>query len=230
MILAVFDLDGTLYTGHITYGIMQHHRLHRVKLPELYSYLAIHMPLWYLHRAHVLPEEAVRSLWTRNLGWVVRGWTADEAASTFKWIAEEYVRPKLCPEVMARLRDHQDRGHRVVIVSGTFSPLLERIGHQLGVDETVGTPLVTKNGRYTGACEAPACQGTGKVSRLEAYLGDGDDVTWAQSYAYADSHTDVPLLERVGHPVAVNPDPRLADLAHARGWEILRVEEAASAG
>jgi HAD superfamily hydrolase (TIGR01490 family) len=229
MILALFDLDGTLYTGHITRGVMRHHQLHRVKLPQLYSYLAIHMPLWYLHRAHLLPEEPVRTLWIRNLGWVVRGWTPAEAASTFEWMADEYVRPRLCPEVMARLRDHQSRGHRVIIVSGTFSPMLEEIGRRLGAEETVGTPLVMKNGRYTGACETPACQGPGKVSRLEAYLGDGEDVTWSQSYAYADSHTDIPLLQRVGHPVAVNPDPRLEDLARSRGWEILRVEQAGSA-
>jgi len=222
MVLAVFDLDGTLYTGHITKGIAQHHRLHHVKLPELYSYLVVHMPLWYLSRAGLFPKESVRSRWIRNLGWTVRGWTPEEAADTFIWLAEEYVSPLVCPEVMTRLRDHQSRGHRVVIVSGTFSPLLAEIGRRLGVEETVGTPLITKNGRYTGACETPTCQGPGKVSRLEAYLGDGDEVTWSQSYAYADSYTDIPLLRRVGHPVAVNPDAQLEAHARAQAWEIVR--------
>ena len=64
-------------------------------------------------------------------------------------------------------------------------------------------------------------QGANKTLRLEAYLRDHDqgrdDILWPQSYAYADSYTDVPLLERVGHPVAVYPDPQLA--AHAQIWD-----------
>jgi len=102
-----------------------------------------------------------------------------------------------------------------------MAPLLEQIGRQLGVSETVGTPLVVRNGRYNGASQPPVCQGRHKVTRLEAHLGGGEQGFWSQSYAYADSYTDLPLLERVGHPVAVYPDDKLAAHARIYGWEVI---------
>lgn len=79
MIAAIFDLDGTLYTGHITAGIARHHRLHQVNRLLLYMFMATHMPLWLLQRAGLVAEAVVRDLWVRNLGWTVRGWTPQEA-------------------------------------------------------------------------------------------------------------------------------------------------------
>lgn len=224
MIAAIFDLDGTLYTGHIVQGIVRHHRTHRVKRLPLYVFMTTHMALWPLWRLGLLSEAIMRELWTRHVGWTVRGWTPQEAAVAFAWIAEQYVQPLVRPDVMARLRDHQAAGHRVIMVSGTIAPLLAEIGRQLEVEETVGTPLVLRAGRYTGGCELPVCQGPNKVSRLEAYLHGSDDVLWPQSYAYADSYTDLPLLELVGHPVAVCPDPQLAAHAQSQGWEIIESE------
>jgi HAD superfamily hydrolase (TIGR01490 family) len=221
MILAIFDLDGTLYTGHIVRGVARHHRVHRVKRLPLYVFMASHMALWPLWSLGVVSEATMRELWTRDLSWTVRGWTPEQAATAFVWIATYYVRPLLRPDVMARLRDHQAAGQRVIVVSGTPAPLLAAVGRQLGVEETVGTPLLLRGGRYSGACELPVCQGPGKVSRLEAYLSGSDGILWAQSYAYADSFTDLPVLERAGHPVAVYPDSQLAAHARAKGWEIL---------
>jgi HAD superfamily hydrolase (TIGR01490 family) len=221
MTVAIFDLDGTLYTGHIGTGIARHHRMHMVKRLPLAIYMAVHMPLWFLQRAGLVSDRVTRELFTRHMGWTVRGWTPHEAMAAFTWIAEQYVQPLVRPDVMTRLRDHQAADHRVIIVSGTPAPLLAEIGRQFGVGETVGTPLVLKAGRYTGACELPVCQGTNKARRLEAYLRGSGRVSWSQSYAYADSYTDVPLLERVGHPVAVYPDAPLTAHAQSRGWEII---------
>jgi HAD superfamily hydrolase (TIGR01490 family) len=145
----------------------------------------------------------------------------EEAAAAFVWITERYVQPLVRPDVKARLREHQSAGHRVILVSGTLAPLLAEIGHQLGVEETVGTPLVLRSARYSGRCELPICQGTGKVLRLEAHLHGRGQFSWSESYAYADSYTDIPLLERVGHPVAVYPDEQLAAHAQGQGWQVM---------
>ena len=220
MIAAIFDLDGTLYTGHIVQGIARHHRVHRVKRLPLYVFMATHVPLWPLWRSGLLSEAMTRELWTRHLGWTVRGWTRQEAAAAFAWITEQYVQPLVRPDVMERVRNHQAASHRVILVSGTPAPLLAEIGRRLGIEETVGTTLVVRSGHYTGGCELPVCQGAGKVSQLEAHVGDGS-ITWSESYAYADSYTDLPLLERVGHPVAIYPDDRLAAFARSQGWEIM---------
>lgn len=221
MITAIFDLDGTLYTGHIWQGIALHHRQQQVNRLPLYLYAGAHIPMWPLCRLGLLSEATVRDLWTCHLGWTMRGLTTQEAAATFAWIAEHYVLPLVRPDVLARLRDHQKAGQRVILVSGTPVPLLAEIGRQLEVEETVGTPLVLRSGRYTGSSEPPACQGANKVVRLEAYLRGSDEVDWLRSYAYADSHTDLPLLERVGNPVAVYPDEQLAAHARNRGWETI---------
>ncbi len=221
MIAAIFDLDGTLYTGHIPKGIARHHHIHRVKRLPLTFYMAAHAPLWPLWRSGLISEMMMRELCARHLGWTVRGWTPQEAAAAFAWIAKQYVLPLVRHDVLARLRDHQAAGHRVIIVSGTLAPLLAEIGRRLGMEETVGTPLILRAGRYTGGCERPVCQGRGKVLRLEAYLRDGDRISWGQSYAYADSYTDLPLLQHVGNPVAVCPDEQLGAFARRWGWEII---------
>jgi phosphoserine phosphatase len=79
-----------------------------------------------------------------------------------------------------------------------------------------------KNGRYSGQSESPACQGKYKVTRLEEYLRGTADINWAESFAYADSQPDIPLLDAVGYPVAVAPDEFLESHARERGWEILQ--------
>jgi HAD superfamily hydrolase (TIGR01490 family) len=220
MINAIFDLDGTLYTGHVARGLTRHHRAHRINRLPLYAYFAAHMPLWWLYRARLMSKETMNLQWAKHMGWTVRGMTVERAARAFEWIAAEYAAPRVRPDVMARLREHQDAGHRVILVSGTFSPLLAIIGQQFGIEETVGTPLVTQNGRYTGASEQPVCQGIHKVTRLLAYLGEDPGAHWLDSYAYADSYTDIPLLEQFGHPVAVYPDADLKAHAQQKGWEI----------
>lgn len=222
MITAIFDLDGTLYTGHISKGIVQHHMIHRVKRLNVGFFFCTHMPIWWLRLAGLMSEATMRELWSRHMGWMVQGWTPRDAAKAFDWIAKQYAEPLMRPDVIAVLRDHQAAGHQVIIVSGTMTPLLEHIGRQLGVDDVVGTPLVLRNGRYSGASELPICQGLNKVTRLEAYLSGGDQVDWSQSYAYADSYTDLPLLEHVGHPVAVYPDDKLATHAREHGWEVIK--------
>jgi HAD superfamily hydrolase (TIGR01490 family) len=224
---AIFDLDGTLFTGHVVQGIARHHQVHRVKRLPLYVFLITHIALWPPGRLGLISEARVRELWTSHVGWTIRGWTPPEAARAFAWIAEQYMSPLVRPDVLARLRDHQEAGDRVVLVSGTPAPLLAEIGRQLAVSETVGTPLVLREGRYTGACELPVCQGVGKVSHLEAYLRGSEGDLWSHSYAYADSYTDLPLLQRVSHPVAVYPDPELAAHARSQGWEIMGQETAA---
>lgn len=168
-----------------------------------------------------MSEATARDLWANHLGWTMRSMTEKEAAAAFAWIAEQYVLPLVRPDVLARLQEHQTLGHRAILVSGTLSPLLTEIGRRLGVEETVGTPLVIPSGSYTGACEPPTCQGANKVTRLEEHLQDTAQVDWAHSWAYADSYTDLLLLERMGNPVAVYPDEGLAAYAQARGWEIL---------
>ncbi len=186
----------------------------------MFAYFTTHMALWPLVRAGLMSRATFHEVWARHMGWTMWRLTQERASAAFAWIAEVYVRPLVRADVLARVREHQALGHRVVLVSGTLAPLLAEIGQQVGIEETVGTKLAVRKGRYTGGTVPPVCQGIGKLQRLEAHLGD-DAVDWPASFAYADSHVDLPLLERVGHPVAVYPDQELAAHAWAQGWEVL---------
>lgn len=202
-------------------SLIRHHFLHRTKRLHAIRYLAVHLPIWFAYGLRLLRSSTAREIWTRNLGWTVQGWTPDEAMPSFNWIADEYVIKRQRPDVVERLRSHQASGHRVILLSGTPSPLLEVIGARFGIEETVGTPLVLRDGRYNGRSEPPACQGKNKVVRLEEHLGGIAAINWDSSWSYADSSTDIPILERVGNPVAVYPDDKLDAYAQSMGWEII---------
>jgi len=220
--LAVFDLDGTLYDGNIVAGFIAHHREEKVNRLRLYAYLATHslmVPLW---KIGLLPEESMRELWARDLPWAISGMSKEAGHSCFEWITEEYVLPLLRQDVYDIAMQHLRDGFRVILLSGTPSPLLENIALELGIQESVGTALKMTNGNYNGSIEKPVCQGKGKVTRLRSFLGEGvDGVDWKASFAYADSITDEPLLGMFGRPVAVYPDPELAAKAAQLNWTIL---------
>jgi HAD superfamily hydrolase (TIGR01490 family) len=221
MIAAIFDLDGTLYTGHLTFAISEHHRTHKMQRLPLYAFMAVHWPMWGLVKTGILSEAAGRAIWARNLSWTLWRMKTEAAEAAFHWMADQYVRPRLREDVIVRLQEHQTAGHRVILLSGTFIPLLAEIGKMWGVKDVIGTPLRVKDGRYTGGTERPACQGEHKVTWLKRYLSAIPEINLSESYAYADSITDQSVLESVGHPVAVHPDPLLANLAQERDWEII---------
>jgi HAD superfamily hydrolase (TIGR01490 family) len=219
---AIFDLDGTLFSGHVWLAVMRHHKSQRVNRRWLYAYLAVHMPLWYLGKLGLIDDERARYVWARNMAWTLRGLDRVQMATMFNWVADEYVEPLFRPNVVERLRYHQARGDLTVLLSGAFESLLAVIGRRLGVDAVLGTRLEQRNGRCTGRALFPICQGQGKAERLRGFLsGPGRGVDLVASYAYADSLTDRPVLEMVGHPIAVYPDEGLIDLADRRGWPVL---------
>ena len=219
---AIFDFDGTLFDGHVWEGIVRHHRTQRVNRRWLYVYLGVHLGLWGLYKLGLFDESRARRFWAQDMAWAIRGLSEEEAHRAFEWIVAEHVQPTWRPDVLERLRWHQEQGHRVMLLSGSFEPLLDLVARDLGVEVALGARLEMRNGRYTGRVIPPLPMGTGKVERLKLYLdSEGRDVDLKASFAYGDSYTDVPLLETVGHPVAVYPDPDLAAVACQRGWPIL---------
>jgi len=88
MTFVVFDLDGTLYTGHLAQGVARPHWEHRLKRLPLCFYVATHVALWPLWKLGLLSELTGRELWVRDVAWTIRGWTPDEAARAFAWIAQ----------------------------------------------------------------------------------------------------------------------------------------------
>lgn len=220
MIAAFFDVDGTLYTAHMWRGLLRYARMHHRGMNARLYYATL-MPLYLLRKLKLISEEQFRTPWVMRMGWLVRGWTAEQADAAFNWLAHEYIQPSARSDVIACLREHVAAGHAVILVSAMLAPVLAKLGKALGAAGTVGTQIELKDGRYTGRVIPPACMGTEKKLLTTQFLQtQGLGVDLAASYAYADSISDRALLEMVGHPVAVYPDQQLAALARDKGWRI----------
>jgi HAD superfamily hydrolase (TIGR01490 family) len=134
------------------------------------------------------------------------------------------VLPRVFPQMLDEVHAHQDAGRPTFIVSAAGNDIVESLAQVLGMEGGIGTRYeVDAEGNFTGRFEGPFVYGPGKVEALEAFA-EQHAIDLAQSYAYSDSLSDLPMLRAVGHPVAVNPDPPLAELAKLEGWQTLRFE------
>jgi HAD superfamily hydrolase (TIGR01490 family) len=136
----------------------------------------------------------------------------------------ETIVPKLLekvrPEAKKLLESHHRRGHGTYIVSASPVEIVEPLAQALGMTAGLGTRAVVEDGVYTGELVGPFCYGPGKVQAIaEVAHWEGFDLS--RCYAYSDSASDLPMLEAVGHPVAVNPDARLGAVAAERGWPVV---------
>jgi HAD superfamily hydrolase (TIGR01490 family) len=133
------------------------------------------------------------------------------------------VLPRVYPEVLREAYEHQDAGRRVFIVTAASHEMAELMAHVLVFDGGIGTRSEVRDGVYTGEPDGPFTYREGKAEAMrERAAAEGIDL--AQSYAYSDSESDLPMLRVVGHPVAVNPDPELERIARAEGWRIMRFD------
>lgn len=146
-------------------------------------------------------------------------------------LARETIQEALAavpPRAKECLEGHRSAGRLVVIITGTLDLLAEPLGRSLGAEVIFATRLASRNGCLTGQVLEPYPRGENKrvlVRRLAAERG----IDLAASYAYGDEVSDVPMLEEVGHPVAVNPSARMRQVALARGWRIDMFHEPAPA-
>jgi len=148
---------------------------------------------------------------------------AEESAAAHERFMREVIQPAIRKEALDLLRTHRDAGDEVVIITATNEFVTRPIAQALGVSELLAVELERDaHGWITGAIRGVPSMREGKVLRMEQWLAERQR-TWGdvESTFYSDSMNDVPLLEKVDHPVATNPDPRLRALAQQRGWRIL---------
>ena len=147
------------------------------------------------------------------------GWDVDQVRTIVAETLHDIVDPLVYAEAAELIAGHRARGHDVVIVSASGSEIVEPIGEMLGVDTSVASRMQVLDGKYSGEVEF-YCYGEGKrtaIRDMAAERGYALD----QCFAYSDSITDLPMLEVVGHPTAVNPDRALRKAAATAGWPVL---------
>ncbi len=220
---AFFDLDRTLLTVNSgALWMKREHRLGRISnwmlLQGTFYLLAYKFDLVDMNRVTVKALHTVKGEYEP----VVKRWTE-------QWYAEE-VAQHAAPGAWPVLAEHREQGHPLVLLTSSSPYESAMAQEQFGLDGVLCTRYqLDRRRRFTGYPVWPVCYGAGKVVYAERYASrHGIDLE--ASHFYTDSMTDLPMLERVGHPHVVNPDPRLARTARRRGWPILDWHQSNGAG
>ncbi|MGH9355583.1 MAG: HAD family hydrolase [Terriglobia bacterium] len=216
MRIAFYDFDGTLVSSNLV---------------TRYASLIQRMPsrkiaLWKtLRLISSVPTYLVLDRFSRRLfnqaffqeyRGVRRAWLEQQAEGIF----ERLIRPAIRPAALELVQQDRQEGFRLILVTGEIGSLLAPVARYFGFDSVVCNSLIFRNGIATGEVAAPLIAGGAKVLAMDAECRNhGSQLSRAK--AYSDSFSDVPMLEAVGSPAAVNPDTRLRKLATARGWPVL---------
>jgi HAD superfamily hydrolase (TIGR01490 family) len=148
-----------------------------------------------------------------------KGWSVEQVSQIVTETLHELIHPYVYAEAAILIGEHQAAGREVVLVSASGEELVRPIGELLGVSQVIATRMGIVDGRYSGTVEFYAA-GANKVEAVTSFAKErGYEL--ADCYAYSDSASDLPLLECVGHPTAVNPDRALRRIATDSGWPIL---------
>ena len=216
MTLAIFDLDNTLLKGDsdhawgqflIDNGIVDGARYRRRNDAFYHDYEAGRLDIEdYL--AFALEPLAVNE--------------PDRLYELRRTFMQESVEPMITPEAQALVERHRERGDTLVIITATNRFVTEPIAARLGIAHLIATEPEISEGRFTGRVAGTPCFRDGKITRLEQWLTERC-ATLEDARFYSDSRNDLPLLETVPFPVAVNPDPVLRETAQHRGWPILEL-------
>jgi len=216
MALALFDLDNTLLSGDSDY-------LWGVFLTEIG---AVDADLYQRENDRFYQEYREGRLDIFEfLEFSLRPLTQHEPARLLAW-REQFLRDKIdpiiSPEARALVEQHRAAGDTLLIITATNAFVTAPIAARFGVPNLIATEPEQIEGRYTGRVAGVPSYRDGKVTRLQQWLS-GRHERMDQAWFYSDSHNDLPLLEQVGQPVAVNPDPVLQQTARERGWRVLHL-------
>ncbi len=213
MALAIFDLDNTLLGGDSDYlwgeflvaqNIVDGSTYQQANQDFYDQYLAGTMDIFEFLSFQLAP-------------------LADTPMPQLLALRQQFLTEKIEPIILQAGRQliahHQDNGDTTLIITATNSFITAPIAENLGVEHLIATEPEIVNGIYTGKVKGTPSYQYGKVERLESWLYD-QQLSLNDSYFYSDSHNDLPLLQLVDHPVAVDPDPKLLTFAKQQGWQV----------
>jgi len=215
--IALFDLDNTLLSGDSDYEWAQY--LIERGVLERDEYEAKNDLFFRQYKAGRLDIHEFLDFQLAPLARYPR-------AKLNEWHGE-FMQAKVRPMIRAKglelVRRHLRDGHLCAIVTSTNAFITAPIAREFGVDHLLATGLEVRDGRFTGKPSGTICFRQGKVTRLAEWLGERGRTlaSFRASWFYSDSQNDLPLLDRVTHPVAVDPDETLRSEALARGWQVI---------
>ncbi|MEN9752510.1 MAG: hypothetical protein RL670_201 [Actinomycetota bacterium] len=213
---AFFDVDNTLLRGSsmFLFGKAAFKR-------KFFSRQDFWAFAWHQMRFIARGETAtsLQAIRDRALG-LVAGHTVTSLTDLTDEVYETYIKPKLWPETVRLAQKHIREGREVWLVTASPIEIAQAIAHNLGLTGGLGTKIAREKGVLTGELDGVALHGKAKRSAVRE-LAKKRNISLRRSYAYSDSHNDLPMLTAVGNPVAVNPDQILKVYAKAADWKIL---------
>jgi len=150
--------------------------------------------------------------------------TPEQLAAWHQQFMASKIEPHILPKAEELLARHRTKGDTMLIITATNRFITGPIAERLGVDDLIAVEPEMVDGRYTGRVDGVPSYREGKVIRLQAWL-EAQDITMDGAWFYSDSHNDLPLLEKVDHPVAVDPDDTLRKVAEERNWRIMSLRD-----
>jgi HAD superfamily hydrolase (TIGR01490 family) len=212
-VAAFFDVDGTLTRTTILHPLVWYQRAHlsRPRFLCWYAGLVLDVPrlVWIDRRS----RSRVNVVFFRRYAGLPEGELRNWHRRTFA----DNLRRRLYPAAASCLEEHRRLGHRIVLVTGGVDFVMQPLAEQVGAAELMATHLVARDGLLTGDLAGPPIA-HGRKAELVRDYAEKHGIDLGESFAYTDSYGDLPMLECVGHPAAVNADRRLRRLAARRGW------------
>jgi HAD superfamily phosphoserine phosphatase-like hydrolase len=218
--LAVFDFNGTLFPKETIPFLISCWKKFGYSKLNLYKLYIIMAPLIIKYRYPFLTTMSIEEMKVQFMYKFVKifkGMEQEEIEKYFQKVeneAHQYYKP----EVIKRLEEFKEKDYEIVLLSGTFEELLEKIRERLEVDNIIGSSILKD--REDELDDFSVLSGSIKLKALKKEYSSAD-IDWDKSYAFADSIDDLSLLQAVGHPVAVNPEKGLKVVAQSEDWQII---------
>lgn len=218
MALAIFDLDNTLIAGDSDHSWGEF--LVNKKLVDAVEYRRQNDLFYQAYKDSTLDIHAYQRFALSPLA----RFTATELAELHQEFMASCIEPLMLVKAQTLLQQHRNNGDYLLIITATNSFITHPIAKHLGVDHILATDPEVVDGCYTGEILGTPCFQEGKVIRLNEWLATTGH-SLDGSYFYSDSINDLPLLELVTHPVAVDPDERLRQIAEGRNWPVISLRD-----
>ena len=214
MQLAIFDLDNTLIAGDSDY--LWGEFLCENRLIDEKSYHAENKRYYDDYRKGELDIVEFLQFQLK----FIAGKKHEELDILRQRFIDEKIRPILLQKATDLIEDHRSKNHQLLVITATNRFITEPISRLYGIEDLIATEVEINNGIYTGRHQGIPSYAGGKITRLENWLTEKAS-TPGESWFYSDSHNDIPLLNYVDHPVAVDPDDTLERHARENGWKII---------